>query len=305
MKRTRTARRGVLAFTILEVMISIGIFAMVITAIYATWMSIVKGSRAAQKAAASVQRSRIALDALEASFRSAQFFAVNWTNYMFFADTSGDYAALSLVTQLSPAIPGFGVHRGLGISRINFSVEDRDGSLDLVMTHHPILVDTNNPLTPAYSAVLARDVTQFLIEFWDPQQGWVDQWLYTNQLPPKVSILLSTGKTTTGSRTPEDFAIREVTVVASLGVPATLQGGRGVGAGGLQQNQNPNMQDPNMRNPNMQPPMDGRNPRDNRDGRDPRTGSGRDGRQPGGFQQNPGRQPGGFPQGPRQNQFPR
>jgi hypothetical protein len=111
------------------------IFAMVITAIYATWMSIVKGSRAAQKAAASVQRSRIALNALEASFRSARFFASNWTNYMFYADTSGDFAQLSLVTQLSPAIPGFGVHRGLGISRVNFSVQDIDGSLDLIMTH--------------------------------------------------------------------------------------------------------------------------------------------------------------------------
>jgi type II secretory pathway pseudopilin PulG len=299
MSMARTTRRRVLAFTILEVMISIGIFAMVITAIYATWMSIVKGSRAAQKAAASVQRSRIALNALEASFRSAQFFASNWTNYMFYADTSGDFAQLSLVTQLSPAIPGFGVHRGLGISRINFSVQDSDGSLDLIMTHNPILVDTNNPLTPAYSAVLARDVTEFRIRFWDPQQGWVDEWLYTNQLPQKVVILLTTGKATTGSRTPEDIAVREVTV-ASLGVPSGLQGGRGLGADGLRQNQNPNMQDPNIRNPNMQQPPGGS--RDRPGGFPPNPGGTRPGS--GGYQ-NPGGRPGGFPQNPRQGQFPR
>src|SRR5688572_27904144 len=160
MNTTRSIARGARAFTILEVMIAIGIFAMVITAIYATWMSIVKGSRAAQKAAASVQRTRIAMNALEAAFRSMQLFESNRTNYLFAADTSGDFAAVTMVTRLSPAIPGFGVHRGLGVSRITFSVQDNEGSSDLVMTHAPMLVDTNNPLAPAYSAVLARDVTE-------------------------------------------------------------------------------------------------------------------------------------------------
>ena len=248
-------RRPVSAFTLLEVMISIGIFAMIITAIYATWMSIVKGSRAAQNAAASVQRSRIAMNALEASFRSMQLFESNRTNYLFVADTSGDLAAVSMVTQLSPAIPGFGVHRGLGVSRITFSVQDNDGSADLVMTHAPMLVDTNNPLTPAYSAVLARDVTSFTVHFWDrQQQQYIDEWLYTNTLPPKVVISLTTGKKTAGSRTPEEYVVREVTV-ASLGVPAILQNGRG-------QTQNPNMRDPNVRDPNMRDPnmRDPRNP---------------------------------------------
>jgi type II secretory pathway pseudopilin PulG len=248
-------RRPVSAFTLLEVMISIGIFAMIITAIYATWMSIVKGSRAAQNAAAAVQRSRIAMNALEASFRSMQLFESNRTNYLFVADTSGDLAAVSMVTQLSPAIPGFGVHRGLGVSRITFSVQDNDGSADLVMTHAPMLVDTNNPLTPAYSAVLARDVTSFTVHFWDrQQQQYIDEWLYTNTLPPKVVISLTTGKKTAGSRTPEEYVVREVTV-ASLGVPAILQNGRG-------QTQNPNVRDPNMRDPNMRDPnmRDPRNP---------------------------------------------
>ena len=65
-------------------------------------------------------------------------------------------------------------------------------------------------------------------------------------------IALATGKKTAGSQTAEDPVVREVTV-ASLGVPVLLQGGRGIGAGGLQQ-QNPNMRDPNMRDPNMRDP---------------------------------------------------
>jgi prepilin-type N-terminal cleavage/methylation domain-containing protein len=272
------------AFTLLEVMIAIGIFTMIIMAIYATWMSIVKGSRAAQNAAAAVQRSRIAMDALEASFRSMQLFESNRTNYLFIADTSGDFASVSMVTRLSPAIPGFGVHRGLGVSRVTFSPQpNEDGSIDLVMTHAPILVDTNNPLTPAYSAVLARDVTSFMVQFFDrQQQQYVDEWLYTNQLPPKVVVSLTTGtgKKTAGSRTPEDFVVREVTV-ASLGVPAALQGGRGMGPGG-QPNPGGGQQPPPG---GGQPPPDGRGPRDGRDNR-----GGRDAR-------------GGFPQNP--NQFPR
>jgi type II secretory pathway component PulJ len=282
MSTTRvTSRRGT-AFTILEVMIAIGIFAMVITAIYATWMSIIKGSRAAQKAAASVQRSRIAMNALEASFRSMQLFESNRTNYLFLADNSGDLASVSMVTQLSPAIPGFGVHRGLGVSRITFSVQDNEGSSDLVMTHAPILVDTNNPLTPAYSAVLARDVTSFMVQFWDrQQQEYVDEWLYTNMLPQKVVISLATGKKTSGSRTPEDFVVREVTV-ASLGVPAALQGGRGMGPGGQQ---NPRQQDPRQQDPRQQDPRQ----------QDPNT------RRPSDRQ----RQGGSLPQNPFQNQFPR
>ena len=300
MSTTRTTWRRNTAFTLLEVMISIGIFAMVITAIYATWMSIVKGSRAAQKAAASVQRSRIAMNALEASFRSMQLFESNRTNYLFAADTSGDLASVTMVTKLSPAIPGFGVHRGLGVSRITFSPQPNDdGSIDLVMTHAPILIDTNNPLTPAYSAVLARDVTSFMVQFWDRQQGqYVDEWLYTNQLPQKVAISLTTGKKVSGSRTPEDLVVREVTV-ASLGVPLALQGGRGVGPGG--QTQNPGMQNPNMQQP---PPggIDGRSGRDGSGGYPQNPGGMRPGS--GGFQ-NPGGRPGGFPQNPFQNQPPR
>jgi len=294
MSTTRATPRPASAFTILEVMISIGIFAMIITAIYATWMSIVKGSRAAQSAAASVQRSRIAMNALEASFRSMQLFESNRTNYFFTADTSGDFASVRMTTRLSPAIPGFGVHRGLGVSRISFSVQERDGSYELVMSHAPLLADTNNPLSEAYSAVLARDVTSFIVQFWDrQQQEYVDEWLNTNMLPQKVAISLATGKKVAGSRVPEELVVREVTV-ASAGVPAALQG-RGGGAGGMGpggQGGVGGQPPPGQLPPGQLPPgSSGDGGRGRGDGRDGRGG--RDG----------GRS--GFPQNPFPNQPPR
>src|SRR5687767_7963462 len=121
----RTSRHHV-AFTILEIMIAIGIFFMVIMAIYATWMSIIKGSRAAQNAAASVQRSRIAVNAVEASFRTAIYNQVNPLHYAFLTGVDGDMAAVSMVARLSPAIPGHQVHQGLGVCRITFSVRPAD-----------------------------------------------------------------------------------------------------------------------------------------------------------------------------------
>jgi prepilin-type N-terminal cleavage/methylation domain-containing protein len=259
---TRTLQRRA-GFTILEVMIAIAIFFMVITAIYATWTSIVKGSRAAQNAAARVQRARIAVNALEASFRSAIYNQVNPLHYAFLTDTSGDMAAVSMVGRLSPAIPGHQVHQGLGVCRITFSVrEAANGSQELVMTHAPMLADTNNPAAEAYSAVLARDVTLFSLQFWDREKmEYVPEWLYTNQLPQKVVIALATGKKTTGSsRAPEEVVVREVTI-PSPGVPRTLQAGGPGGQGGQGQQQPP---------PNQQQPPDQRGPR----GQDGRSGRG-------------------------------
>ena len=46
------------AFTILEIMIALFIFAMVLTAIYSIWHGIIKGTASGLKAAAEVQRSR-------------------------------------------------------------------------------------------------------------------------------------------------------------------------------------------------------------------------------------------------------
>src|SRR5678815_2287487 len=107
--RTKQHRR---AFTIIEVMIAIGIFAMVITAMYAVWTSIMKGSRAAQNAAARVQRSRIAVGAVEEAFRTVQLFNENLRHYAFEMNMGGDVAAVSMVSRLSPAIPGFAVQGG-------------------------------------------------------------------------------------------------------------------------------------------------------------------------------------------------
>src|SRR6266545_4458688 len=95
-----------LAFTLLELMLSLGVFAMILTAIYMTWISILKGSKAGLTAAAEVQRSRIAMRTIEDAFNGTEYFVANMKYYMFFADTSGDFAEVSLATRVPDGFLG-------------------------------------------------------------------------------------------------------------------------------------------------------------------------------------------------------
>src|SRR5512147_553777 len=62
------------AFTLIEIMIAIGIFSLVLAAIYSSWTAILRASKTGLEVAAAVQRSRIAVRMLEDSLGSAQSF---------------------------------------------------------------------------------------------------------------------------------------------------------------------------------------------------------------------------------------
>jgi len=116
------------AFTILELMLAIGIFAMVLTAIYAVWIAVLKGSQAGLKAAAEVQRSRMAIRTLEDAFTSTEYFVANMKYYLFFADTSGDMAAVSMAARLPASFPGVGRYGDQVVRRVSFYTEPgKDG----------------------------------------------------------------------------------------------------------------------------------------------------------------------------------
>ncbi len=220
------------AFTLLEIMIALGIFAMILTGIYATWMTLMKGGDAAKRAAADVQRSRMALTTLHDAFLTTLMFKGNIRDYWFKADTSGDYAAVSLVARLPASFPGVGSYGDQFVRRVEFSVEPgKDHGNELKMTQAPILLDTEN--VAPYSLVLARDVTLFRLSFYDQKKGeWLDEWKDTNQLPKLVQIGLGLGKLR-GSSEPADV----VTTIVSL--PANAVGGELQGAGGAPPGQMP------------------------------------------------------------------
>lgn len=240
----RGARAGA-AFTILEVMLAIGIFAMVLTAIYSTWICILRGSKAGLQAAQEVQRSRIALRTLEAAFNCTEMFVANINQYLFIADTSGDMAAVSLAARVPDDFLGANQFRMLSqkVRRVTFYTEPASGGMaELKMTIAPILVDTNSTFLP-YTVTLAKDVTRFQLAFFDAQKNeWLDEWKYTNQLPKLVQIALGIGKTAGNAGQPYDEVFTLV-ALPSVAVQPDVQGGM---AGGPRQ--------PGMTNFPGQPP---------------------------------------------------
>src|ERR1043166_5747918 len=133
--RPRVAR-ATLAFTLVEIMIAMGILALILTAIYSSWTAILRASKVGLDSAATVQRARIAGRIIEESLTSVQSFAQNQRYYSFVGE-NGNEPLLSFVTRLSPSFPRNGKFAGLDVRRVIFSVERGQ----LVLRQKPFLMD--------------------------------------------------------------------------------------------------------------------------------------------------------------------
>lgn len=222
--KPRHPRHPGTAFTLIELMVALGILMMVMATIYSTWAAILRAKRSGDEAALRAQRARLAVRSLEDALRGAQFFQANAAWYYFYADTSGDFAYLSLVSRLPESFPGSGLFGGQVLRRVTFSVEPGTNSpAELIMRQQPLLVATN-ALEEPYPIVLARDVTDFAFEFWDATAGeWTTEWLQTNQIPKMVRFLLGLGQRTDAPGAPMNFQVATVEI-PSLAVPLALQG---------------------------------------------------------------------------------
>jgi hypothetical protein len=210
------------AFTILELLVAIFVFGLVLTAIYSIWVGILRGTKAALTAAAEVQRSRIAIRALEDALLTAVMFNDNMRYYGFQADTSGDMAYLSMVSRLPASFPGVGRYGqgGLVVRRVTFSVESgSDGKNELVMSQAPMLLATNGTDAQPYNLALAKDVTEFTLQFYDLQKKeWMDEWRQTNQLPRLVKVTLGLGTTGSGYATKAHDVVTRVVALPAMPV---------------------------------------------------------------------------------------
>jgi hypothetical protein len=214
------------AFTIIEIMLAMAIFAMVLTAIYACWMAILKGSRAGLKAAEEIQRARITLRTLEDAFLTTEMFQANMKYYLFEADTSGDMAEISLTARLPDDFLGVRQANLMDqkVRRLHFYTRPgENGMHELVMEQAPLLLDTNGTVS-LYSITLARDVTFFGLEFYDPMKDeWLDEWKNTNAMPRLVKIGLGLGKAIRGNEPNE--RVFSLVALPSVGVGMDVQGG--------------------------------------------------------------------------------
>lgn len=214
-------RRQTAGLTLIEVLIAVGILAMVVAAIYSTWTSILKATRVGLDAAAAAQRERISMEVLEEALAYTQMYAANVNWYGFVADTGGDEARLSFVTRLPKSFPRGGKFGDLDLRRVEFSLHDGpDGDRELILKQAPLLMDFDKD-EDAKPLVLARNVKKLEFEFWDSRKNdWVDDWTQSNQVPRvvKATLVLGHPSTYTFGNTPPDREITRIIPVHAIGV---------------------------------------------------------------------------------------
>jgi type II secretory pathway component PulJ len=210
-------------FTLVEIMIALGIFMMVIFAIYSTWSAVLRGSKTGLDAAATAQRSRVAIHAVEDSLTCATMFSANPAFYSFLADTdAGDFSSLTFTSHLPMSFPGAGLFGDQAVRRVSFYVEpDPLYRRRLVMMQTPLLQEASEH-PEGYPLILARGVKEFLLEYWDIRKGeWATDPPPTNQLPAMVRVTLSSTSSTEGSAPPE--TVTRIVRIASTAVSPSMQ----------------------------------------------------------------------------------
>jgi hypothetical protein len=221
-------------------MIAIGIFSLVLAAIYSSWTAILRASKTGLEAAASAQRARITVRVLEDSLGSAQSFQQNLPYYAFLAE-NGSEATLSFVARLSKSFPRSGKFGDLDVRRVTFAVEAApDGGRQLVLRQNPLVMEPDADENE-HPVVLAKNVQGMDMLFWAEDAnppGWVDEWKEqkTNQLPRLVMITLKLADNPNSSQITEQITriinLPARTVLPVWQVPRGMGGPAGPGGPG-------------------------------------------------------------------------
>ena len=212
------------AFTLIEIMMAMAIFALVLTAIYAIWTLILKSSKLGMAAAAQVQRERISVRVIEDALISTRSFAADLQHYGFIAE-NGDEATLSFVARLPKSFPRSGKFGDFDVRRVTFSVESRLGAgRELVLRQNPILMDVDVD-EKEHPLVLAKGVNKLRFEFWDVRlNDWVDDWTQTNQLPKLVKVTVQFAEPNQqGSYSQRKEEVTRIIALPAITVPANWQ----------------------------------------------------------------------------------
>lgn len=214
--RSASRRSYTSAFTLVELLVAIVVFGLVVSILYGTWTLILRGNESALKLAAEAQRTRMAARTIEDALVSAVYFSQNPSHYSFNVDTSGKFAALSFVGHLGESFPGSGYFDGERVRRVTFLVESgKEGKSELKLYQNSMLAAGLEQDQGLYPLILARDVSQFTLNFFDPRKGeWLEEWIYTNQLPPIVRLTLGIGHGARGSKVPDELICRVVRLPA-------------------------------------------------------------------------------------------
>jgi general secretion pathway protein J len=208
------------AFTLVEIMIAVALLSLLVGAVYATLMLVLRSAQVGQSVAAQTQRQRIALRTIEDSLMCVQSFQASMMYYTFVVQ-NGDQAELSFTARLPEVFPRNGKFGDFNLRRLTFAIESgADSENNLVLRQNPILMDLDKD-EQADPLVLARNVKKFAVECWNPQTtDWTDEWDNTNSIPTMVRIDL-----VLGGGSASDLSVSRVVAIPSVTLPSVVQNG--------------------------------------------------------------------------------
>ncbi len=215
--KTASRRTSSNAFTMIEVMLAIGIFALILSAIYGSWSAVSRGARIGLTAAAEAQRERMTVKVIEDAFLNCQMYQNNQANYTMVASTRGDFSSISFVANLPASFPGSGRYGPVSLRRVQFWVEPgSDGTNQLFVEQHPPLLATNVDSQP-YKLGLGRDISLFLMEFWDEREAkWTTELVNSNQIPRIVRFAVGFGHAENSRTNPRELISRIVSLPSTV-----------------------------------------------------------------------------------------
>ncbi len=201
----------------IEVMLAIGIFALILSAIYGSWSAVSRGARIGLTAATEAQRERMTVRVLEDALLNCQMYQNNQANYTMVATPRGDFSSISFVANLPGSFPGSGRYGGISMRRVQFWVEPgMNGLNQMFMEQHPPLLATNVDNQP-YRLSLGRDISLFLMEFWDEREAkWTNELVNSNQIPRLVRFAVGFGHAENSRTNPRELITRIVSLPSTV-----------------------------------------------------------------------------------------
>ena len=174
-----TARYGEEGFTLLEVLIALGISVIIITALYSAFFLSRKAVDAVDDSLLRLQESRALLDTIKREMESALYERVK--PYTFFKledrDFYGKQASRVSFTSFSPLIPG--------LAKIDYSVEEDDRKLVLKKRIGSVFAQAGEPK----SVELMENLESFTVEVRYGDK-WVKTWdsAESNSMPEEIRV---------------------------------------------------------------------------------------------------------------------
>ena len=211
---SRSARTG---FTLLEVLLAVGILGILVTVLYGTLSAGLNSWRRGSEATEAFQRQRIVMDALTELTQSAIFFTPSASLYAFVAGKNPNLGdSISFVTASDAYLPPSEVVSA-GMRRVTISLEqDEYRRTYLAIVNEPALrPNDDKSLAPLQAHVISMDVSGFSLRYRDPRDGsWSEKW-EEDQLPPSaVEYTVAFGER--GGQYPPVVATRTVDIPVAV-----------------------------------------------------------------------------------------